>query len=117
MPIFLQVIFDRAQAIRKHRKSLHAGKTSGKKPLSGKIYCGCSGAIYRYKSVNQRNDWICTKQDESKNLYSVKPVAEAEIYSTFLRLDKNAALFSGFCALYGTIVNTTELTLDEPKVL
>lgn len=86
IPIIPQEMYDQAQMLRKRRLPQQAVKARAEKPLSGKVYCGCCGAIYRYKSVNQTNYWVCTKHDESKNLCSVKPVAEKEIYAAFLRL-------------------------------
>lgn len=89
IPIIPQEMYDQAQMLRKRRLPQQAVKAQAEKPLSGKVYCGSCGAIYRYKSVNQTNYWVCTKHDESKNLCSVKPVAEKEIYAAFLRLYYN----------------------------
>lgn len=66
IPIIPQEMFDQAQVLRKKRLPQQAVKAQAEKPLSGKVSCGCCGAIYRYKSVNQTNYWVCTKHDESK---------------------------------------------------
>ena len=87
VPIISQEMFDQAQTLRKQRH--HMGKTQKAKPLSGKLYCGCCGAVYRYKSVNGIHYWVCTKHDESAELCSIKPIAENAVYTAFLRLYYN----------------------------
>ena len=115
IPIIPQEMYDQAQMLRKKRLP-QAGKAQAEKPLSGKVYCGCCGAIYRYKAVNQTNYWVCTKHDEGKNLCSVKPVAETEIFAAFLRLYLVVLVLSNM--LVGALqINAIQLCFEVCDVL
>ena len=73
-------------------RELISRKTSGpashtKSVLSRKMVCGLCGSVLKRQSVSDK--WICRKHEKRKDLCSLMPVAQAEIYRAFLQLFNN----------------------------
>lgn len=80
--IISQEIFDRAQDLRKKRKT--AMDNSLHSEVSRQLRCSC-GARIRAKKINKKWYWCCCNHDEKKEC-PIKAIPEAEVQNAFCRL-------------------------------
>ena len=80
--IITQEQFDRAQALRKHRK---AEQSENIRAYSKRCFCSC-GSRCRSKYINQIWYWVCVAHEEQKGVCPIKQVPEETINAAFCRL-------------------------------
>ena len=85
-PIISKEVFQAVQKLIKKRGEVKVGNTYSQRPLSGKIYCGECGTLFKFKQRRTCGYWVCRRHDESAENCSTKQISELYIYSTFICL-------------------------------
>lgn len=72
-PIIPMETFEQVQAMRRERKEVYAiGESDGMNrnyPLTGMIYCGNCGRVFKHRKTQYNKFWICSNYDELGKAY------------------------------------------------